>query len=128
MKFEEISLKAYFNKKIDEYCDLPEKLAYLRLKDLYFEYNTGKVGENKGKEDKEKIKKEFENDKVDYERMLKIIQEYSENKRIVTNKLIELEKETDIHKKLEKSLEIIGILVRDDWLKDRNLDKLTKEL
>lgn len=128
MSFDDIAVRAYFNKKLDDYCSLPEKLAYLRLKDLYFKYSSGRIGEIDGNEEKRLIKKEFEEDIIKYDRISGIFEEYNENKRIVTNKMAELEKLENKDEILKKALEVISILVKDDWLVERILNKLTKEI
>lgn len=60
MDFEEIAKKAYKKEKLNEYAILPEKYAYIRLKNLYEQYDYGNIGKKDAEIEKNCIRKSFE--------------------------------------------------------------------
>ena len=77
MDFEEIAKMAYLGKKEDDFWNLPKKYAYLKLKDLYFNYKIGKYSKEVCITEKAKIKREYLEDEKRYENELNVYKEYN---------------------------------------------------
>lgn len=123
MNFEEIQMKAYKNESIDEFESLPVKYAYLRMKELYREYNYGNIQKDKCIKEKNIIRKELENNIEKEKESLNICKEYNDNRIKVETVLYELNKCIDKDEALTIALFILGKLLNDDSLADRILRK-----
>lgn len=123
MEFEEIAKKAYKEEELDKYSNLPEKYAYLQLKELYYKYKIGELSKEKSIVQKNAIKKEFNDNIFEYNRDLEQYKIYNENRNKNTMLLIEIEKAETKEAIVEPALKIIANCVQDDWLVRRILDK-----
>jgi len=124
MDFEEVSKKAYLNKGPDENWKLPAKYLYLRLNILYNKFKIGEISKDESIIEKKKIEKEFLEHKLEYDRITGVYREYNENRVKGAELLTELEKSEDKDEMLEKALRVISFFVKDDWLVERNLQKI----
>ena len=124
MEFENIANLAYNEKKLQEYTTLPEKYAYIKLKDLYFSYRCGDVTLDEAIKQKNEIRKEFVDEVGKYNESVEICKQYHNNK-LHNNMLVdEIEKSKDKEKILEKALQAIGIFISDSSFAERNIQKL----
>lgn len=119
MDFEDLCMKAYKQEGISKYASLPERHTYLRLQELYERYRCKDFDKEKAMTIKNKIQKQYENDKREYDDSFEICKTY--NKRRIDNSdfLFELEKEKDIHKALELCIKIISNCMGDNAMVDR---------
>ncbi len=124
MEFEYIAKLAYNEKQLEEYVTLPEKYAYIKLKDLYFSYRCGDITLEEAIKQKNEIRKEFVDEVGKYNESIKICKEYHNNK-LHNNMLIDgIEKSKDKEEILEKALQAIGVFISDNSFADRNMQKL----
>lgn len=124
MDFEEIAKKAYKEENIDDCSDLPIKYTYLKLKDLYFNYKIGKIDKEKSIVMKNKIKKDYELNRREYDDVISIYKMYNFT-RIHNELLLDyLEKTKDKEEALGYSLKIIANCINDSSFEDRIKQKL----
>ena len=126
MEFEEISKKAYLKSGIEKFWDLPTKYAYNQLEELYFKYSLGNINKESSIEQKNKIKKEYESNKIEYNKSLDIQKEYNKNRIDNYSLLTEIEKAKNKSEIFEPAFKIIANYVKDDSFVERNMQKITK--
>lgn len=123
MEFEYIAKLAYNEKQLEEYATLPEKYAYIKLKDLYFSYRCGDITLEEAIKQKNEIRKEFVDEVGKYNESVEICKEYHNNK-LHNNMLVdEIDKSNDKDEILRKSLECLGLFIHDSYFAERNLSK-----
>lgn len=106
--FQEINLKSYRNKGIDDNATVDEKYCYLKLQEMYLDYKCGKIDKEKAIKIRNKIEKEYENNKKNHEEYLRICKEYNDYRIKFETDLYKLNKTNDEHEKLKIALNIIS--------------------
>lgn len=124
MDFEQIAELAYKEKELNEFANLPEKYAYLELKDLYYRYKCGDFSKEQSIKIKNKIKKEYESNISTYKENQRIYKEYNDNRIRNTLYLARLEKSNDKNEIIEMLLKIISNCLSDDTIFERNKSKI----
>ena len=124
MTFEEISENAYKKQEISNLCNLAEKYAYLKLKNLYRDYSNEMITKDEAKSQKLKIKKEFENNQREIDEYYEYLKKQSEIRSKYTNILVSIEKSQDIEEILDNSLKYIELIIQDFSFYDRNIKKI----
>ncbi len=123
MDFEIIAEKAYRQEGFDKYWNLPERYAYIRLEQLYYNYKTKNIDKEKSKIEKQKIKKEYDFDIQQYKSDLEIHKEYHENRLKNTEYLINIEKAKTKDEMMINALNIIQNIVSDKSFVNRVMEK-----
>lgn len=106
--FQEINLKSYRNKGIDDNATVDEKYCYLKLQEMYLDYKCRKIDKEKAIKIRNKIEKEYENNKKNHEEYLRICKEYNDYRIKFETDLYKLNKTNDEHEKLKIALNIIS--------------------
>lgn len=126
MEFDEIADKAYRRIELDEYANLPTKYAYLKLKNLYDEFKNGEISKENCVPIKQKIKREYENNLLEYNRDMEIYKEYNQNRNENEVLIIDINKSNDKNEILKKCLKIIENCLKDSSFSSRILEKFTE--
>lgn len=126
MDFQEIAERAYRKQGPDKFWNLPERYAYLKLEELYYKYRLGNISKEKSIIEKQKIEKEYNWDKQQYENALNVYKTYNENR--VKNEILlaEVEKAKDRETMIKNALQIIANNISDDSFVQRNLEKFNQ--
>ena len=124
MDFEDIQKKAYKKEPLGEYASLPEAYAYLKMRNLYKEYDYGNLTKEQCVKEKNKIRTEFIGNKATEEVSFNISKKYNQNRQKVETKLYELEKTRDKNEVLKILLDITSKLLADESLYERIICKL----
>lgn len=126
MGFQEIAKKAYTKNKPDKFWNLPERYAYLKLEELYYKYRLGNISKEKSIIEKQKIEKEYNWDKQQYENALDVYKKYNENR--IKNELLldEVEKAKDKNTVILNCFKVIANFISDDSFVERNLHKFNE--
>lgn len=124
MSFEEIFEKVCKSDKLDKTAKLPEKYAYEKLENLYYDFKQGRYSKEKCSEIKNEIRKEYESGKTEYERIIEVYKEYNKNRIESEILLNSLEKETNKDEALKICLKLIEIYIKDDSFTRRNVNRL----
>lgn len=123
MEFQEIAERAYKRIGPDKFWNLPERYAYLKLEDLYYKYRLGNISKEKSIIEKQKIEKEYNWDKQQYENALNVYKTYNENRIKSEILLAEVEKATDKEMVALNCFKVIANFISDDSFVERNLQK-----
>ena len=123
MDFETIAEKAYRQDGFDKYWSLPEKYAYIRLEQLYYNYRIKNIDKEKSKIEKQKIKREYDFDIQQYKVNLEIYKKYHENRLKNNEYLINIEKAKTKDEMMINALNIIQNIVSDKSFVNRVMGK-----
>lgn len=123
MDFETIAEKAYRQDGFDKYWSLPERYAYIRLEQLYYNYKTKNIDKEKSKIEKQKIKREYDFDIQQYKVNLEIHKKYHENRLKNNEYLINIEKAKTKDEMMINALNIIQNIVSDKSFVNRVMKK-----
>ena len=126
MEFQEIAKRAYTKNKPDKFWNLPERYAYLKLEELYYKYRLGNISKEKSIIEKQKIEKEYNWDKQQYENALEVYKKYNENR--IKNEILldEVEKAKDKNTVILNCFKVIANFISDDSFVERNLHKFNE--
>lgn len=123
MDFETIAEKAYRQEGFDKYWNLPERYAYIRLEQLYYNYKNKNIDKEKSKIEKQKIKREYDFDIQQYKDNMEIHKEYHDNRLKNNDYLINIEKATTKEEMMINALNIIQNIVSDKTFVNRVMEK-----
>ena len=124
LNFEEVS-KIAFKNKMDERIIFPfQKLAFLKLNDLYRKYEKGQYTLEECKRIKGEIEKEYEIDLIEINNINDILVKYNKNIRYTKDMISNIENTNDKEEILNFALIIASI-----WIDDMDFgDKIYKKI
>ena len=126
MEFDKIAERAHKGIGYEKLWNLPKKHADMQLEKLYYNYKLGSESKESCVAEKARIRKEYEQNEVEYNRHLDICREYDENRIKHETLLIDLEKAECKDDVIKPALQIIADLVNDDYLVERITEKILK--
>lgn len=125
MLFEEISEKAYKKSELGEYPNLADKYAYLRLRNLYKDYENEVITLDEAKLEKLKIEKEHKEETNSINMSLELHKTMNRIRGEYGNFIIAIEKSKNQDEQLENSLKFIEAIIQDKSFADRNYTKFS---
>ena len=124
MNFEEISEKAYRKEPLDEINNIIVKYAYYKVLDLYRKYDDGKINLNQAREEKQKLKKEYEEAIAKREEYYDFFRKQTELKGKYHDYIVAIEKAQNEGEVLMNSLLFIEQIIGDSSFSKRNYKKV----
>lgn len=125
--FEDISLLAFKNIEDERIKEPFEKLAFLRLKELYEEYNKGIYSLEECKKIKEKIKQEYENYLKEFYISNIISKKYNKNMIYTEDMKFNINDTCDKDDILAFALIVIGAWTDDMDFVDKTFNRINNE-
>lgn len=124
MTFEELCEKAFKKQQIDEFANIAEKYAYLRMSVLFDDYRNAKINKDDAAKQKQEIKREYENYQNKIAEHFELCRKQNDIRVQYGQYIIDIEKATDQFELLDKSLLFIEKIISDDSFRDRNIKKV----
>lgn len=124
MTFEELCEKAFKKQGLDEFANIAEKYAYLRMSVLFDDYRNAKINKDDAAKQKQEIKREYENYQNKIAEHFELCRKQNDIRVQYGQYIIDIEKATDQFELLDKSLLFIEKIISDDSFRDRNIKKV----
>ena len=126
MTFEELCEKAFKKQELDEFANIAQKYAYLKMSILFDNYKNAIINKDDAAKQKQEIKREYETYQKKIDDYYEACRKQNEIKVQYGQYIIDIEKATDQYDLLDKSLLFIEKIISDDSFRNRNIKKVDK--